>query len=103
MAADLERSDYAEGCPIATTALETAAQSEVLRAATRGAFQKWEQKIARGLARFGMKAADADRAATAILSLLEGALLLARTYRSQEPMKGAEEAIKLLIAGYTAK
>ena len=35
MAADLERSDYREGCPIATTALETAAQSEVLGAATR--------------------------------------------------------------------
>jgi TetR/AcrR family transcriptional repressor of lmrAB and yxaGH operons len=31
MAAELERSDYKDGCPIATTALETAAQSEVLR------------------------------------------------------------------------
>src|SRR5258708_23704189 len=39
MASDLERSDYREGCPIATTALETAAQSEVLGAATRNAFK----------------------------------------------------------------
>jgi AcrR family transcriptional regulator len=34
MASDLEKSNFSEGCPIATTALETAAQSEVLGAAT---------------------------------------------------------------------
>jgi TetR/AcrR family transcriptional repressor of lmrAB and yxaGH operons len=97
MAADLERSDYKEGCPIATTALETAAQSEVLGAATRNAFQKWELEIKRGLFRFGMPAGDADLAATLVLSQLEGALLLARTYRSLEPMHRAERAVKLLV------
>jgi len=96
MAADLERSDYREGCPIATTALETAAQSEVLGAATRNAFQKWELEIKRGLFRFGMAAGDADLAATVVLSQLEGALLLARTYRSLEPIHRAEQAVKLL-------
>src|ERR1700722_3405571 len=39
MAADLEHSGYQEGCPIATAALETAAQSDVLAAAARTAFQ----------------------------------------------------------------
>ena len=79
MASDLERSDYREGCPIATTALETAAQSEVLGAATRNAFQKWELEIKRGLFRFGLTSGDADLVATMVLSQLEGALLLART------------------------
>ncbi|WMT74981.1 hypothetical protein [Bradyrhizobium sp. Ash2021] len=60
MTADLERSDYREGYPIATTALETSAQSEVLAAATRTAFQKWESEIKRGLERFGMTAEEAD-------------------------------------------
>ena len=96
MASDLERSDYREGCPIATTALETAAQSEVLGEATRSAFQKWELEIKRGLFRFGMPAGDADLAATLVLSQLEGALLLARTYRSLEPLRRAEHAVKLL-------
>src|SRR5471030_96929 len=68
MAADLERSDYREGCPIATTALETAAQSEVLGAATRTAFQKWENEIKRGLERFGMHSEQADLVATLVLS-----------------------------------
>jgi TetR/AcrR family transcriptional regulator, lmrAB and yxaGH operons repressor len=77
MASDLERSDYREGCPIATTALETAAQSEVL-------------------VRFGLTSGDADLVATMVLSQLEGALLLARTYRSLAPIQRAEEAVKLL-------
>jgi TetR/AcrR family transcriptional repressor of lmrAB and yxaGH operons len=98
MAADLERSDYKEGCPIATTALETAAQIEGLGKATRTAFEKWELEIKRGLFRFGMTAGDADLAATMILSQLEGALLLARTYRSLEPIHRAEQALKWLLA-----
>jgi TetR/AcrR family transcriptional repressor of lmrAB and yxaGH operons len=97
MASDLEASDFREGCPIATTALETAAQSDVLGAATRGAFQKWENEIRRGLERFGMGSEQADLVATLVLSQLEGALLLARTYRSLAPMQRAEQALKLLV------
>jgi TetR/AcrR family transcriptional repressor of lmrAB and yxaGH operons len=96
MAADLERSGYREGCPIATTALETAAQSDVLGAATRTAFQKWENEIKRGLERFDMTSGDAELVATLVLSQVEGALLLARTYRSLEPLRRAEQAVKLL-------
>jgi TetR/AcrR family transcriptional repressor of lmrAB and yxaGH operons len=97
MASDLEKSGYQEGCPIATAALETAAQSDVLGGATRGAFQKWEAEIKRGLERFGMISDQADLVATTVLSQLEGALLLARTYRSLEPMHRAEQALKLLV------
>jgi TetR/AcrR family transcriptional regulator, lmrAB and yxaGH operons repressor len=103
MAADLQRSDYKEGCPIATTALETAAQVEVLGTATRTAFQKWELEIKRGLFRFGIPAGDADLAATMILSQLEGALLLARTYRSLEPIHRAEQALKWLLRAFRNK
>jgi TetR/AcrR family transcriptional repressor of lmrAB and yxaGH operons len=97
MASDLEKSGYQEGCPIATTALETAGQSDVLGAATRNAFQKWENEIKRGLERFGMISEQADLVATTVLSQLEGALLLARTYRSLEPMHRAEQALRLLV------
>ena len=101
MAANLERSGYREGCPVAPTALETAAQSDVLGRAARTAFQTWEQEIKRALISFGMKANKADRTATAVLSQLEGALLLARTYRSLEPMQRAEKAL-LVLAGCEA-
>jgi len=99
MAADLEKSGYRDGCPIATTALETSAQSEALGAASRTAFQKWELEIKRGLFRFGLPAGDADLVATLLLSQLEGALLLSRSYRSLEPLHRAELALKLLLRG----
>ena len=97
MASDLEKSNFSEGCPIATTALETAAQSDVLRAATRDAFKKWETEIKGGLERFGMISGEAELVATLVLSQLEGALLLARTYRSLEPMHRAEQALNWLV------
>jgi len=103
MASDLEKSGFKEGCPIATTALETSAQSDVLGAVTRNAFQKWELEIKRGLFRFGIPAGEADLTATLVLSQLEGALLLARTYRSLEPMHRAEHALKRLLPGRPLK
>jgi TetR/AcrR family transcriptional regulator, lmrAB and yxaGH operons repressor len=97
MASDLEKSNFSEGCPIATAALETAAQSDVLGAATRSAFKKWENEIKGGLERFGVISDEAELVATLVLSQLEGALLLARTYRSLEPMHRAEQALKWLV------
>ncbi len=97
MAAALEHSDFKDGCPIAVTALETGVQSEALFVATRNAFRKWESEIKRGLQRFGMKAAVADFLASTVLSQIEGALLLARTYRDLEPLRRAERAVKLLV------
>ncbi|MGA7324549.1 MAG: TetR/AcrR family transcriptional regulator [Rhodomicrobium sp.] len=102
MASNLERSGYKEGCPIATAALETAAQAGNLAVASRTAFQMWETEIKLGMERFGMKPNEAERTATAVLSQLEGALLLARTYQNLEPLRRAEKAIKIL-AGLGAK
>ena len=97
MAARLEASDFREGCPLATTALEIATDSESVGKATRDAFAAWEGEIAQVLRRFGIDKKRAAPAATAILSQLEGALLLARTYRSLEPMRRAEDAMRLLV------
>ena len=97
MAADLESSGFNDGCPIATTALETSAQSEPLCDATRAAFQSWEREIARALERFGISSDNAEGMATVVLSQLEGALLLARTYQDPKPLQHAEQALALLL------
>ena len=97
MAGRLEGSNYHEGCPLATTALEIATASEAIGAATRKAFAAWEREIAQALRGFGISAKKAAPAATAILSQLEGALLLARTYQNLDPMRRAEEAMRLLV------
>jgi len=100
MTADLESSDYADGCPIATTALETSGRSAGLGAAARDAFQKWELEIKRGLESLGMPSERADLAATQFLCQVEGALLLSRTYRDSEPMHRAKRAIALLVRDF---
>jgi TetR/AcrR family transcriptional repressor of lmrAB and yxaGH operons len=97
MAANLEASDFREGCPLATTVLEIATDSEAIGKAAREAFAAWEQEIAQALVRFGSSEKHAASVATAILSQLEGALLLARTYRSLQPMRRAEETLRLLV------
>jgi TetR/AcrR family transcriptional regulator, lmrAB and yxaGH operons repressor len=99
MAADLERSDFKEGCPIAPTALASGA-SEALTAAIGAAFQSWEQEIAAGLRSFRFNAERARLLATAALSQLEGALLLARAYRRLEPLERAEESIRELVRAF---
>jgi TetR/AcrR family transcriptional repressor of lmrAB and yxaGH operons len=97
MAADLERSNFREGCPIAPTALEISGASEALTAAAAAAFQGWEEAIAVGLQSFHFGAERAKLLATAALSQLEGALLLARTYQSSGPLHRAEESIRALV------
>jgi len=100
MAADLERSDFKEGCPIAPTAIEISGASEALTAAACAAFQSWEQEIATGLQSFGFNAERAKLLATAALSQFEGALLLARAYQSLEPLLRADEAIRVLVRAF---
>jgi hypothetical protein len=65
-----------------------------LAATTRNAFQTSEIEIKRGFERFGTKGKDAGRIATAALSQLAGALLLARTYRSSQPFRRVERPVK---------
>ena len=100
MAADLERSDFREGCPIAPMALEISGASEALTAAASAAFQSWEQEIAAGLLSFRFDAERAKLLATAALSQFEGALLLARTYRRLEPLQRAEQSIRALVQAF---
>ncbi|BAT61589.1 putative HTH-type transcriptional regulator YxaF [Variibacter gotjawalensis] len=100
MGANLEASGFTEGCPLATVALETAAESESLGAAARAAFKSWEKEIDDGLARYDVAASAA--LATMVLNQIEGALMLARTHRDLEPMRRAEEAALILLRAISA-
>jgi AcrR family transcriptional regulator len=85
----LERSDYADACPIATVALEVSSTSEVMRTACADVFESW---IGRGAARFqaaGMSPEQARETTIAMLCALEGAFVIARATRSTEPLRVA--------------
>jgi TetR/AcrR family transcriptional repressor of lmrAB and yxaGH operons len=77
----LEESGFRKGCPVATVALETAADSEPIRAACDETYTSWQQGIAAAMRGWGVPDGKADALAALVLSSLQGALLLARVRR----------------------
>jgi len=95
MAAEaLEASDYADGCPIATVALEAAGGDDGVREACGDVFESWLEKVAAELREAGLSAEQARSLAVFALSALEGAFVLARTARSTEPLKRSAELLE---------
>ncbi len=94
---ELKKSKWAEGCPIATSALETAHTSEKLARACDVAFKSWVATFESALLARGVEPAEARALATTVVAAIEGALLMARTARKTTPLStvGAELA-KLL-------
>src|SRR5271165_47652 len=86
LAAGLAQSDFADGCPIATVALETASDSEELRLAARAAFDSWLEVLEQRLVREGIEPALAEQRALLVLAAIEGGLILARARRDVAPL-----------------
>lgn len=82
----LDEGHYADGCPIASIALDMAASSPALAAACKEAFERWASLIAARLAASGVRKARAGELGTLAISGFEGALLLARVTRSKDPL-----------------
>lgn len=98
----LERSDWQDGCPVATTALESVTREPGLRGASARAFRDWQDVIGRRLVGAGLSDAAAEALATNALALLEGAELLARVQASRVPLEHAATGLRTLaIAALT--
>ncbi|MCF6468862.1 TetR/AcrR family transcriptional regulator [Nonomuraea sp. MG754425] len=77
-ARSLLESDFAKGCPVATVALETAAENETIRLACDGAYGQWQQGIALALRGWGVPEEQVEPLAALVLSSIQGAVMLAR-------------------------
>jgi TetR/AcrR family transcriptional regulator, lmrAB and yxaGH operons repressor len=99
LAAGLVASGYADGCPLATVALEAAAASEPLREAAAGAFAGWLAALARRIEAAGLDADAAARRATLVLAAIEGALILARARRDPAPLQHVRDELVALAGG----
>src|SRR3979409_2346823 len=82
----MAKSSFRDGCPIATTLLESAPQSPNMAAAGREAFAGWCAGIAPALVGGGLGEAEARGLATLTVSSIEGALILARVERGAAPI-----------------
>ncbi|RHX83826.1 TetR/AcrR family transcriptional regulator [Leptospira stimsonii] len=93
----LIETDFSQGCPVATTASETASYSNPVSEACKTVFAEWKEEFEEFFIRTGWERKKASELAISILCLLEGAILLSRTNRSSDPMKSAAKSAKILI------
>jgi len=93
----LERSEFADGCPIATAALEAASTSDRLRTTAATVFQFWVNAAAAKFQSEGLSSTRAREIATFALATFEGAIILSRTYKSTEPLKQCAEMLERAI------
>jgi TetR/AcrR family transcriptional repressor of lmrAB and yxaGH operons len=98
LAEELEAADWADGCPVAATALESVTRSAALRAAAAEGFRLWRDVLARRLRAGGIAEEAADELAGNALALIEGAELLARAQGSPGPLRSAASALRTLVA-----
>ncbi|MFK7830485.1 MAG: TetR/AcrR family transcriptional regulator [Congregibacter sp.] len=82
----LEQSDFRQGCPIATTLLETSPHSPEITLAGDEALGAWRDVITDVLLRRPETEGNAAALSTLCISAIEGALLMARVSQSCEPL-----------------
>ena len=85
-------SDYRDGCPVATTLLETTPRSERIAAAGREVIESWTNAIAVAFRRDGFDEPASRKQALLLISTIEGALLMARVLRDTAPLAAIVEA-----------
>jgi TetR/AcrR family transcriptional repressor of lmrAB and yxaGH operons len=91
----LEGSNWNQGCPVATVALETSATNDGIQHACSAAYSGWHKTLRGRLEADGRS--DADDLATFLLAVLEGAMVLARTHRSTEPLEAASRVVNNIL------
>lgn len=97
LAGMLEESDFQLGCPVSVVTLEMGAQSERLRDACAQAFESWIAPLSELLVSHGRSRDSARALATAMVSMVEGAVIVSRAQRSTEPLHCAAQAIVALL------
>jgi TetR/AcrR family transcriptional regulator, lmrAB and yxaGH operons repressor len=86
------------GCPVAPTALESPIISPRLRVVAARCFDQWESLIAARLRADGWPEHSVPETASAVLALIEGALLLARVTRQLSHLANAKRAALALLS-----
>jgi TetR/AcrR family transcriptional regulator, lmrAB and yxaGH operons repressor len=89
--------DRRDGCPIEPIATESVNASAMVRAASARAFSGWCGAIEERLHDDGWPVSDAKDVAIAVISLIEGALILSRIAGDTEALVAAKPAARRLL------
>lgn len=93
----MERSDFEQGCAIATVALEAAAQEPRLGDACAASLEDWIDLVRSCLEAAGQRPDVARDRAVLAVAAFEGAFVLAKARRSVEPLHTVAEQLRVLI------
>ena len=93
----LEDNDFAIGCPVSVVALEMGAESDRLRTACEQAYDRWMSPLADFLVTRGHKPAAARATASSAISMIEGAMIVARARRDVQPLRDAARTLRTLL------
>jgi TetR/AcrR family transcriptional regulator, lmrAB and yxaGH operons repressor len=91
----LAATDFREGCPVATVALDTAGHSEPIRTACAEVYGSWQSVVAGHLA--SARVEEPEEVAMVVIAAIEGALLLARTRRDLAPLHAVGARLRNLL------
>jgi TetR/AcrR family transcriptional regulator, lmrAB and yxaGH operons repressor len=89
--------DQRDGCPIEPIATESVNASALVRAASARAFHSWCASIEDRLRSEGWSTPEAKQVATAVISLIEGALILSRIAGDAAALNAAKPAARSLL------
>ena len=105
----LNKAAGGKGCPLGSLASELANESEPARKRLADSFAIWHERIEMGLAKMRERgdlavSADPHKLAFALLSAVQGGLLLAKTTHSSRPLEIAlDMAIDHVVRHMTAR
>lgn len=91
--------DRRDGCPVEPIATESVNASPLAREASARAFNGWCTAIEDRLRAEGWPAVEAKNVAVAVISLIEGALILSRIAGDAAALHAAKPAARLLLRG----
>lgn len=89
--------DWRDGCPIEPIATESVHTGAAVRDASARAFTSWCAAVEDRLRRDGWRTVDAKSVAVAIISQIEGALLLSRVCGTMAALDAAKAAARRLL------
>ncbi len=90
--------DQRDGCPIEPIATESVSASPLMREASARAFTGWCSAIEERLYAEDWPAAEAESVAVAVISLIEGALILSRITGDARALMAAKPAARCLLS-----
>ncbi|WP_063017815.1 TetR/AcrR family transcriptional regulator [Nocardia niwae] len=97
MVGKLADSEWTDGCPIGTPALDGGSDVETVRSACVRAFDTMEQAFAGLLAELGLGGEEAAALAVTVVAAYEGATILARIRQSDAPLRTVAKSMERLI------